>query len=417
MDEARVALSRTGRLARTICARDISSREHARKLWPLVTPTPPYRMVAYISPTFDEDGNLLRRSHFRELSGKRIVDLKARFDSEEAERRKSTSESEEHKAAKTLIARALQHRLHSGLAMPWAFSDPDATDFYLSGNLLLGAKSIALEHELSTGFGSKYRLDVAVLSAQVRQRPLLLGGIEIELGHAFDGRKALIGKSQAFPLISIDITGMPLADITPRWADRALTATTASATDRRRKTFVYLHDLLYPLYLQLPEGLLRERTHQFLVFASDEGILKLFAWVKRLGETLGLQDGQQFSVSRVTTKSEQSAKMLRNAGDIVGADWEEINSKQCLRITVERPVSIFDQAGYFFHLTLAKLLLTELDTLVGYKYMNGILNEHPEEDLWIHDKWIPETSSHQRHRVLPSAWLSPVLTSSISSTT
>lgn len=36
MDEAIVVLSRKGRFTTLIKARDIRSREHARKLWPLV---------------------------------------------------------------------------------------------------------------------------------------------------------------------------------------------------------------------------------------------------------------------------------------------------------------------------------------------------------------------------------------------
>jgi hypothetical protein len=43
---------------------------------------------------------------------------------------------------------------------------------------------------------------------------MVLGGVEIELGHAFNGRKALIGKSLGFPLVSIDITEMtPFFDL------------------------------------------------------------------------------------------------------------------------------------------------------------------------------------------------------------
>jgi hypothetical protein len=63
---------------------------------------------------------------------------------------------------------------------------------------------------------------------------MVLGGVEIELGHAFDGRKALIGKSLGFPLISIDITEMTLDELTPEWAQQVLTATTRSHEQGRR---------------------------------------------------------------------------------------------------------------------------------------------------------------------------------------
>ena len=112
--------------------------------------------------------------------------------------------------------------------MPWAFKDADASDYPLEGNLLLGADRVATEHPLETPFGSKFRLDVAVLGPPVQAEPMVLGGVEIELGHAFDGRKALIGKSLGFPLISIDITEMTLDELTPEWARQVLTATTRS---------------------------------------------------------------------------------------------------------------------------------------------------------------------------------------------
>lgn len=405
MDEALIALSRKGRLKETIRARDISSREHARKLWPLVSPDNPPRLVTWVSPTFEND-KLLRRSHFRVLSRARHIDLKRHFEQEEAQRQRVANESPEHVLAKDLITAALRRRLQSGLAMPWYFSDPDATDFHLAGNLLLGAADVQKEYRVKTSFGSEYRLDVAVISKTINQRPLLLGGVEIERGHAFDGRKALIGKSQAFPLISIDITEMALNEITPEWADRALTATTRSGDDRRRQTYVYLHDLLYPLYTQVPGFIAKEKSHQFVVFAEDGQLRTLMNWIKRLGETLGL-GSSCLSVALVNAKSEQSKKMLLNAGDVVGSDWFDINDHQCLRITVERPSSPMDAVNHLFHIGLAKLLLAHADALVGYKYRNGILNDDLDEDIWIHHQWDPEHKCFHEHRVLPKRLAEP----------
>ncbi len=88
--------------------------------------------------------------------------------------------------------------------MPWAFKDTDASDYPLEGNLLLGADRVATKHPLETPFGSKFRLDVAVLGPPVQVEPMVLGGVEIELGQALDGRKSLIGN-----LIQ------PLLDIVP----------------------------------------------------------------------------------------------------------------------------------------------------------------------------------------------------------
>ncbi len=251
MDEAIVVFSRKGIFQTTIAARDVRSREHARKLWPLVSPGASRRMVTWVSPSF-ESGKLRRRSHFRVLPAQHTFNPKAHFDDEEASRWRAVQESPEHRQAKELVAAELSRRLNAGLAMPWAFKDTDASDYALEGNLLLGADRVATEHPLETPFGSKFRLDVAVLGPPVQVEPMVLGGVEIELSHAFDGRKALIGKSLGFPLISIDITEMMLDELTPEWAQRVLTTTTRSHEQGRRQTYIYLHDLLYHLYAQLP---------------------------------------------------------------------------------------------------------------------------------------------------------------------
>ena len=70
MDEAIVVFSRKGIFQTTIAARDVRSREHARKLWPLVSPGASRQMVTWVSPSF-ESGKLRRRSHFRVLPARR----------------------------------------------------------------------------------------------------------------------------------------------------------------------------------------------------------------------------------------------------------------------------------------------------------------------------------------------------------
>jgi hypothetical protein len=239
MDEAIIVFSRKGIFKTTIAAREIRSREHVRKLWPLVSPGAARQMVTWVSPSF-EGGKLRRRSHFRVLPAQHTYNPKAHFEDEEASRWCAAQESPEHRRAKELVATELSRRLNVGLAMPWMFKDVDASDYPLKGNLLLGADRVIIEHPLETPFDSKYRLDVAVLGPPVQAEMMILGGIEIELGHAFDGRKALIGKSLGFPLISIDITEMTLAELTPEWAQQVLSATTRSQEQGRRQTYIYL---------------------------------------------------------------------------------------------------------------------------------------------------------------------------------
>lgn len=404
MNEAVVVFSRNGLFTTTVAARDIHSHEHARKLWPLVTPSTPRQLVTWVKPTFESD-KLKRRSHFRTLPGVKNLGIAQIFEQEEAARCKASRESREHSQAKQMVAEALRQRLEKGLAMPWYFKDSDSSQFHLAGNLLLGAENILVEEAVKTSFGCEYRLDVAITSKQINKSPILLGGVEIEWGHPFDGRKALIGKTQAFPLISIDISEMTLDQITPKWADAALTATTHSSETGQRKTYIYLHDVLYPLYLQLPSGLVKENRHQYLVFAPDNELSRLERWAKQLQELVGLKP-EAMSVSIVNAKSEQSRKMLENAGQVVGPDWQQVNSQQCLRLTVERP-SLVDVPSHMFHIGMANLFLSHTDSLVGYKYMTGIHNDDPQEDVWLHPKWNPDTKRADHYRILPKRLAEP----------
>ncbi|QZA77491.1 hypothetical protein K4H28_14590 [Deefgea tanakiae] len=405
MNEAIVVFSRKGIFQVQITARDVRSREHARKLWPLVSPGMPRQMVTWVSPSF-KDGKLRQRAHFRTLPSLHAFNLKAHFDNEEASWQRIAQESPEHRRAKELVAAELSRRLSAGLAMPWAFKDADASDYPLEGNLLLGADQVTTEYPLETPFGSKFRLDVAVLGPPIQTGPMVLGGVEIELGHAFDGRKALIGKSLGFPLISIDITEMTLAELTPEWAQRVLTATTRSHEQGRRQTYIYLHDLLYPLYAQLPAFLDKEQRHQFLVFAKNDTLSRLVRWLNFLAEKLEYPKNA-VAVALVNGKNEQARKMLERAGQVVGPDWREFNDQQCLRLTLPRPKGPTDLQAHRFHMTLARILLSHCDALVGYKYCNGVDNERPEEDVWIAHHWVAHME-YTQHRVLPKRLAEPI---------
>lgn len=406
MDKAIQVFSRQGLFSQEICAREIRSREHFRKLWPLVTDGASRQEVTWVRPIFDADNHLLRRSHFRVLPGK-MPELSTLFEQEESERQRQVSESKEHKRAKSLIAAEISRRIEHGLGLPWAFNDPDSSDFPLIGNLLLGASSAEEEYWLTTPFGRQYRIDVAVLGPAINSEPMVLGGIEIELAHAFDGRKAILGKSQGFPLITIDISGMSEADLTPEWATNALSATTRSTDDGRRQTYVYLHDLLYPLYAQIPDFINDDQRHQFLVFDEDSSLKRLCRFINKLSDALDYQ-AYEVMPALVNAKNKQSTLMLERAGEIAGADWRTYNEHQCLRLTLPRPKGPHDLRSHRFHMTLARVLLSHSNALVGYMYANGHINSRPEEAIWTHKKWIKEESRWEVYRVLPKRLAEPV---------
>src|SRR3546814_17464712 len=82
--------------------------------------------------------------------------------------------------------------------------------------------------------------------------------------------------------------------------------------------------------------------------------------------------------------------MLERAGQVVGPDWRDFNDRRCLRLTLPRPRGLADLQAYRFHMTMARVLLSHTDALVGYKYCNGVDNNNPEEDVWVAHSWIAD---------------------------
>lgn len=388
MEDAVSIFSRAGLYKKIVRARDIKSHEQARKLWPMASTGSPRELVTWVRSIFDDNGKLKRRSHFRTLPHRAGTTIAGIFDKEERERVQLFTESREHALAKKLVADCLRQKLESGLRMPWSFKDTGSSDFPFVGNLLLGAETVVMEERVKTAFGCEYRLDVAVLSPIIGKRPLVLGGVEIEWKHAFDGRKALIGKSQAFPLISLDISDMVLADITPEWAESALTQTTRDDALGLRKSYVYLHDLVFPLYCQIPLNIFQEDSQQLLVFAVDGELDQLKSWIRTYQTRLSIPT-LELGIAFVTGKSPVARKRLENIGAVVGPDWESINPDRCLLLTFA-PIKKDDVRWHLMYLCLANLLLSFTDTLVGYRYRSGYHNNDIEEDLWSSSTWIPE---------------------------
>jgi hypothetical protein len=59
-------------------------------------------------------------------------------------------------------------------------------------------------------------------------------------------------------------------------------------------------------------------------------------------------------------------------------------------------------------MTMARILLSHTDALVGYKYCNGVDNNHPEDDVWVAKRWIANEKIFSEHRVLPKRLAEPV---------
>lgn len=407
MDTALLIASRRGAFRDTIQAHEIKSREHARKLWPLLAPDRS-AIVTWVSYTRKENAKHRCKAHFRTLPVPyQREGMRHKFDEEEAQRQQAICERPEHKTAKELIANELIRRIEAQEPLPWFFNDKSASDFHFEGDLLLGANEIKPEMTIKTTFGSSFRLDIGIIGPPISQKPIILGGIEVEFENNFDGRKGLIGRSLGFPLISIDITGMSLDEITPQWARRIISQTTKNDKKGQRKTYVYLPVSLYPLHIQIPPQFKVEDKHQYLAFADSDTLKKLQDWIQAIGEKLGYLSNE-FNVQRLNAVNAQAMTQLKNAGDIVGEGWEDFNDTECLRITMQRPMadSIFLR-NHRLHMTIVRLLMQN-EVLLGYKPCKGGVRHDAKEDLWNIALWDMKRRENDYYSLLPKRLSSPI---------
>ena len=366
----------------TVLAGDIRSREDARKLGPFVDPSG-RREVHWRKPSFDEESRRrIRRAHFAHYpsnsDGRHFDSGFLHFDtvSIDNDKRKETR----HGLAVAAIVSALQSLMARGRSADWAYTDPRiSNDAPLSGNLLQDVTEIAVEYTYRiAAVGGSYRFDIALLGPKVGKSKAILAVIEVELTHAYDVKKCLAAKSLGFPLLSVNIDELEEDEISEAWAVETLLGRTTSRSDRRRLNYIYLHDMLAPIFLDIDFA----DKHEYVVFVGNGKHEFACNQLKRLKTHLGFSpDDPAILIQQIGIRNDQGRKIVENEGSIAGRDWAAFNSSQYIRIVLERPRL---KAGpiYLYHLQMAMLLNSCLSCLVGYKYRKGIKNKNPGEPLW-----------------------------------
>lgn len=382
---ARKLVSHKGVLQEVIEAKSIRSREHARLFWPLVSAEDPPRLVVWRKKSFTSDNKLKAREHFAYLPTKyAAISCKETVEKQELDRIRQCHESKEHLRAKQVLRDEIENRIRNGKGLFWYFKDEAVSEFPIGGNLLTGAEAICLEHRMlaPAGLGAHFVLDIAILGAKsgLKKEPII-AAIEIEKTHAFEDRKAMLYKAAGFPIISVDIEDMLLEEITPSWAARILSNTTRSSESGRRFTFCYLNPLLYPLYINIDPLLTSAHpNHFFIVFADDNVLEKLKAWVNEIARMLGIHS--RVSVAPFHDTNAQTRKQLENYGLVAGDGWQKINAKRCLSIKLPRPDG--NPAIHLAHCIIASLLAKQ-NSLVGYKwrtYLDTDFDCKVEQNQW-----------------------------------
>lgn len=289
-------------------------------------------------------------------------------------------ESKTHEKAKECIIDALKEKLNKKHHLPWAFKDTRTSDFSLSGDLLADVEIIEKEYILKTPFGEDYRLDIALLGKKIKNKRVLLAGIEIEFTHEFEMIKCLLLKTLGFPLISIDVSDLGVSEINEEWAKNSLIETTKSNEAGIRKNYIYIHESIYPLYMDIPRDILNETRHQYLLFTKEKHHDQLKKYLNELKKYLDI-NSPDILIQEIRISNDQTKKIVEHAGSIAGEEWRNYNKDRFISITLDKPIT---KSGniYIFHLIMAQLMNAIFDTLVGYKYETGIKNYDPNVLSW-----------------------------------
>lgn len=361
MEEAKLVFSWNGILSERINALNIKGREHARKLGFFVDDS--NKLVYWKNWGTIEKTGRKRKPHFCHYPVGRsqrfeVPDVQREF----SEREQQKGETAKHKRAKEAIAELLRRLIREGQSINWSFNDPDASDFHFSGNLLADVVEVKTEYPVHTPFGRDYQLDIALLGERIAKHPIILGGIEIEFTHKFEMSKCLFCKCLGFPLVCVDIEELNESDISEEWAYSALIETTRDSNDGRRRNYIYLHDTLYPVYINIPSYITNDKRHQYVVFVGDESFDKLYSLLEKLKSYLGIKTTDVL-IQPLQCKNEQMKSMLENEGSIAGPLWKDYNENRFLRINLDRPYSK-KGAIYKYHLAMSSLLNAYFKTLV-----------------------------------------------------
>lgn len=404
MKEAYRLFSWAGILQTQIKATEINSRAEARKLGPFFNEN--RHLVTWVNWHKRADDTIVK-AYFRDLPKNTIKNqnksLSLDFNSLLEEKQTSSI----HNKVRDLFVELLTEYIQQNKEIKWYFKDKRVSDFSLSGNLLAEVVEVVPEYEITTTFGNKYRFDVALLGKKIVNKKIILGVIEVENTHRFEIEKCLISKSLGFPLISIDISETLESEINKNWCIQVLEESTKNSENSlRKKNFIDIHNVLYPVYLNIPSKLRENNVkHQYIIFTSDENFEKLFKLLQLLQKALQIKD-TEVSVQKVRLNPnvETSLTTFENEGSIAGLDWRKFNENQYIRLSLNIP---FEKSGnlYLYHLAMASLINSYIESYTGYKYEKGIKNQDVEQPLWIIKESYLDT---KEYRLLPKHLSEPI---------
>lgn len=371
-----------GYLSEEVLAHNIKSREDARKLGPFCDSTHSELMLWVNWGT--RKNNRKTKPYFRRYAGKRETEqyFKTRIRDEFLIVEKGRTTHIHQKVQNCLIS-AINKLINNQIPINWGFIDNWMSDFPLTGNLLSEVVKAEKEYKIRPSFyDGEYRLDIALIGEKIYSKPIILGAIEIEYTHEAELLRTLICKSCGFPIFTLSVKDVKEEDITEEWCLQRLCETTENSEDNRRRNYIYIHNMLYPVFLSKYDGWGLNEKHQYLVFLKEEKLGELLKLLNTLKECLKLSNAEvTIMVQNLNPNDKGSVTMFENEGSIAGSDWREYNQKSFIRIVLKRPKNKTGSI-YKFHLALTQLLTLRFDCLVGYKIETSHIYKDKDSQIW-----------------------------------
>ena len=370
-----------GFLNEKVYAIDIKGREDARKIGPFCNNNK--ELMSWVRWYEKANGKKVK-PHFKISGGKRrSITHFSQIIKHEVENLNEAKKTDIHKKTQKMLLKAINKLIAQNKPIPWAFNDKRLTDFPLTGNLLSDVKFAQKEYVITPPFTKKYSLDIGLIGNIIYRKPVILGAIEIENTHDVDLLKTLIVKSLGFPLLTIDIKGVDYNEITEEWCLKRLTETTFNSDDNRRRNYVYLHNMLYPVYLSNFNKFEIGPNHQYIIFIADKDQAKLIRTIEQLKISLKLSnESVKIQSTKKNINDKGSLSLFENEGALAGPNWRDYNENLLIRLIIKRPIHKNGQI-YIFHLILTQLLTLHFNCLVGYKFNSGTRNSEKEETIWM----------------------------------
>jgi hypothetical protein len=369
-----------GLLAEKISAIDIKSREDARKIGPFCNEQ---KELMHWVRWYEKQNGKKVRPHFKKY-GEHTNSIRhfSKIIKKEEQELKSDKKLDIHKKTQEVLLRAIQKLIAEKRPINWVFKDTRLSDYPLSGNLLSGVTDAQKEYKISPPFTNYYSLDIALIGKVVHSKPVILGAIEIENTHEVNLLKTLLVKSLGFPLLTLDIKDVSYEEINVEWCLQRLTETTLASFDSRRRNYVYLHNMLYPVYLSNYKDIELTNKHQYIIFAIEREFDKLFNTINLLKKSLQLHDNSVLSMTVKLNKDDKgSTTQFENEGALAGPNWRKYNNNKFIRLIIDRPTNKEGNL-YIFHLVLTQLLTLHFTCLVGYKVNMGKSNWDHNNPIW-----------------------------------